>query len=179
MREEGTGMELGQDIEIAFAASEDLPAIVDIYNSTIASRMVTADLEPVSVESRRAWFEEHDPDRRPLWVLKRGGRVLAWASLSTFYGRPAYNGTVELSIYVAEAARGTGVGSVLLQHVLSECPRLGVTTVLGFVFGHNEPSLRLLRKFGFEQWGYYPRVAVLDGVERDLAVLGLRVEAAE
>lgn len=172
-------MALGQDYEIAFATPQDLPAIVDIYNSTIASRQVTADLEPVSVESRRAWFEEHSPDRRPLWVLKRDGQVLAWASLSTFYGRPAYNGTVELSIYVAETARGTGVGSVLLKHALNECPRLGVSTVLGFVFGHNEPSLRLLRKFGFEQWGFYPRVAVLDGAERDLAVLGLRVDTGE
>ncbi|CAM3689382.1 GNAT family N-acetyltransferase [Cohnella lubricantis] len=164
---------------IAFAKPEDLPVIVDIYNSTVASRQVTADLEPVTVESRRTWFEEHTPDRRPLWVLKRNGQVMAWASLSTFYGRPAYDGTVELSIYVGEAARGTGVGSALLRHVLGECPRLGVTTVLGFVFGHNEPSLRLLRKFGFEQWGYYPRVAVLDGMERDLAVLGRRVGAGE
>lgn len=164
------------DYEIEFATPADLPAIVDIYNSTIASRQVTADLEPVTAESRRAWFEEHTPGRRPLWVLKRDGRVQAWASLSTFYGRPAYDGTVELSIYVAEESRGTGVGSVLLRYALNECPRLGVTTVLGFVFGHNEPSLRLLRKFGFEQWGYYPRVAVLDGVERDLAVLGRRVE---
>lgn len=160
---------------IALASPDDLPAIVKIYNSTIASRQVTADLEPVSVESRRAWFAEHDPERRPLWVVKRDGQVAAWASLSTFYGRPAYDATVELSIYVAEERRGTGVGSLLIRHALDACPGLGVKTVLGFVFGHNEPSLKLLRKFGFEQWGYYPRVAVLDGVERDLAVLGLRV----
>ncbi|WP_027091791.1 GNAT family N-acetyltransferase [Cohnella thermotolerans] len=170
-------MDERNEIAIGFAALEDLPAIVDIYNSTVASRRVTADLEPVTVESRLPWFEAHTPDRRPLWTAKRDGQVMAWASLSTFYGRPAYDATVELSIYVAEEARGSGVGSRLLAHVLAECPRLGVHTVLGFVFAHNEPSLGLLRKFGFEQWGYYPRVAVLDGVERDLAVLGKRVEA--
>jgi len=162
-------------IAIALAVKEDLPAIVDIYNSTIASRQVTADLEPVTVESRLAWFEQHRPDRRPLWTAKRDGRLLGWASLSDFYGRPAYGATAELSVYVAEDSRGTGVGSLLLRHALAACPQLGVRTLLGFVFGHNEPSLALLGKFGFERWGFYPRVAELDGVERDLVVLGLRI----
>ncbi|MBB6690467.1 N-acetyltransferase [Cohnella xylanilytica] len=177
MRRGATPLENDRELRIEFARREDLPAIVDIYNSTIASRQVTADLEPVSVESRLPWFEAHTPDRRPLWVARDGERIAAWASLSTFYGRPAYDATVELSIYVAEESRGSGVGSRLIRHVLAECPRLEVKTVLGFVFGHNEPSLGLLRKFGFEQWGYYPRVAVLDGIERDLAVLGKRIEA--
>ncbi|MBB6732191.1 GNAT family N-acetyltransferase [Cohnella zeiphila] len=172
-------MSLSPEPAIVHATREDLPAIVDIYNSTIASRRATADLEPITVESRIEWFERHRPDRRPLWVAKSGERVLAWASLSDFYGRPAYNGTAELSVYVAEDCRGTGVGSRLLKHALEACPGLGVNTLLGFVFGHNEPSLKLLRKFGFEQWGYYPRVAELDGVERDLAVLGLRAGGNE
>lgn len=162
-------------LEIAFARLEDLPAIVDIYNSTIAGRRATADLEPVTVESRLPWFKAHTPDRRPLWVAKQGETVAGWASLSDFYGRPAYNGTAEISIYVSEACRGSGVGSLLVEHAIAECPRLGVNTLLGFVFAHNEPSLRLLRKFGFEAWGHYPKVAVLDGVERDLTVLGKRL----
>src|SRR3977135_4714948 len=75
----------------------DLPQIVEIYNSTIPSRIATADTEPVSVESRVHWFEEHTPDRRPLWVVEDAGRVAAWLSFSTFYGRPAYAKTAELS----------------------------------------------------------------------------------
>lgn len=160
---------------IELAAFEDLPAIVDIYNSTIAGRMVTADLEPITVESRHAWFEEHEPARRPLWVMRRDGRVAAWISLQSFYGRPAYDATAEVSIYVDEALRGTGAGSRLLEKAIAESPALGVNTLLGFVFGHNVPSLRLLQKYGFESWGNLPRVAVLDGVERDLVILGLRL----
>lgn len=161
---------------IELATMNDLPAIVDIYNSTIEGRMVTADLEPITVESRHAWFEEHEPSRRPLWVMKRDGRVLAWISLQSFYGRPAYNATAEVSIYVDESLRGTGAGSRLLEKAIAESPALGVNTLLGFVFGHNEPSLGLLRKYGFESWGHLPRVAVLDGIERDLVILGLRLE---
>ncbi|MDO7908612.1 N-acetyltransferase family protein [Paenibacillus sp. JX-17] len=167
---------MSTQFSIDIARFEDLPAIVEIYNSTIPGRMATADLEPVSVESRIPWFEEHTPDRRPLWVLREGEQIAGWASLQSFYGRPAYNGTVELSIYVNEQFRGRGVGSILVQYVLDQCPRLGVRTLLGFVFGHNDPSLSLLRKFGFEQWGYYPRIAELDGIERDLAIVGKRLE---
>ncbi len=61
-------------MKIRDAAEEDLPAIVEIYNSTVPSRLVTADPEPVSVESRRAWLYEHNPESRPLWVAE-GGRA--------------------------------------------------------------------------------------------------------
>ncbi|MFP3710773.1 N-acetyltransferase, partial [Paraburkholderia sp. SIMBA_009] len=52
------------------ATLDDLPAIVAIYNSTVPSRQVTADLEPVSIDSRRAWFEAHGREKRPLWVVE-------------------------------------------------------------------------------------------------------------
>ncbi|PCE28647.1 N-acetyltransferase [Paraburkholderia acidicola] len=157
------------------ATLDDLPAIVAIYNSTVPSRNVTADLEPVSIESRLAWFHEHGPDKRPLWVVEDGGQIIAWLSFSNFYGRPAYSRSAEVSIYLHEDARGKGLGKQLLAASLAAAPALGIDTVLGFIFGHNEPSLRLFRGFGFDVWGTLPRVAVLDGVERDLVILGHRV----
>ncbi|MGG6313840.1 N-acetyltransferase family protein [Paenibacillus macerans] len=159
------------------AGLEDLPAIVEIYNETIAGRMVTADLEPVAVESRRKWFDEHSPEFRPLWVMRSDGQVIAWLSFQSFYGRPAYNATAEISIYISEAYRTRGIGGILLNKAISACPDIQVKTLLGFVFAHNEPSLALLGKFGFEKWAHMPRVANLDGVERDLVILGKRVEA--
>src|SRR5580698_1726603 len=157
------------------ATLDDLPGIVAIYNSTVPSRLVTADLEPVSIESRLAWFHAHGPQARPLWVVEEGGKVIAWLSFTDFYGRPAYSRTAEVSIYLAEDARGKGLGKQLLEAALARAPSLGIDTVLGFVFGHNEPSLRLFRGFGFKFWGTLPRVAVLDGVERDLVILGRRM----
>ena len=58
------------------ATLEDLAAIVEIYNSTIPSRIVSADTEPVSVEQRSEWFREHEPSRRPIWVMEDGGEVI-------------------------------------------------------------------------------------------------------
>ncbi|MGZ2745131.1 N-acetyltransferase family protein [Burkholderia stagnalis] len=158
------------------ATEADLPAIVAIYNSTVASRQVTADLEPVSVDSRRAWFAAHGPRTRPLWVVEEAGRVIAWLSYSDFYGRPAYRHTAEISIYLDEAARGKGLGTRLLETALARAPEFGVDTALGFIFGHNEASLKLFARFGFERWGNLPRVAVLDGVERDLVIVGKRLD---
>lgn len=161
------------------ATLDDLPAIVAIYNSTVPSRLVTADLSPVTVESRHAWFHAHGPQARPLWVVEAAGEVIAWLSFSDFYGRPAYLRTAEVSIYLSESARGKGLGKELLEAALVKAPALGIDTVLGFIFGHNQPSLRLFRSYGFDTWGTLPRVAVLDGVERDLVILGLRIDRSD
>ncbi|MQQ99150.1 GNAT family N-acetyltransferase [Glaciimonas soli] len=170
------------DYQHRLARQSDLAAIVAIYNSTIASRDVTADTEPVSVESRQAWFDAHNPTTRPLWVVDApqdaitgSTPILGWLSYSDFYGRPAYAGTAEISIYIHEVARGKGVGRYLMQQAIAYAPNVGVHTLLGFIFGHNAPSLQLFNTFGFEQWAKMPGVATLDGIERDLIILGKRV----
>lgn len=165
-----------EELKFRNATLEDLPKIVEIYNSTIPSRMVTADTEDITVESRIQWFHEHTSDRRPLWMIEdQQGAVVGWVSFSSFYGRPAYNGTVELSIYMDENSRGKGYGKKVLQYCIENAPKFDVKTLLGFIFLHNEPSLKLFRHFGFEDWGIFPDVAVLDGVERTLVILGKRV----
>ncbi len=157
------------------ATLDDLPAIVSIYNSTIASRKVTADTEPVSVESRLSWFYDHAPEKRPLWVVEEQGEISGWLSFSNFYGRPAYSGTAELSVYLHEKARGKGLGRYFLQEAILFAPQVSVHTLLGFIFGHNTPSLNLFASFDFEIWANMPRVATLDGIERDLIIFGKRV----
>ena len=156
------------------AKREDLQQIVAIYNATIRSRVVTADIEPISVESRVSWFEEHSPDFRPLWVVEVEGQIAGWLSFSSFYGRPAYNKTVELSVYVHADFRKRGIASYLLVQALAQAPGLGIDTLLGFIFAHNLTSLALFEKFGFARWGELPKVALLDGVERDLVIVGRR-----
>lgn len=163
------------NLTIRNAEINDLTAIVEIYNSTIAGRMVTADLEPVTVESREHWFHDHSHDFRPLWVVESQGQICAWLSFQSFYGRPAYNGTAEISIYIHQDFRGMKLGKYLVQKAIEACPQLQIKTLLGFIFGHNEPSLKLFSHFGFEKWALLPNVAELDGIERDLIILGKRV----
>ncbi|MDB4608064.1 N-acetyltransferase, partial [bacterium] len=74
------------------ATDTDLPAIVSIYNESISGGKATADLVPVTVKERWAWFQEFDPDRRPCWVAEDEGKVVACVYLRSFYaGRLAYN----------------------------------------------------------------------------------------
>lgn len=157
------------------ATLEDLPAIVPIYNTTLSSRLITADTEPVSVESQLSWFADHDPDHRPLWVFYQENLLVGWVSFRSSYGRPAYQGTVEISIYLDPNARVKGFGKAILAECLEKIPAYQVHTVLGFIFAHNEPSLKLFHSYGFEEWGHLPEVAELDGVKRSLKILGKRV----
>ena len=172
------GRALSVDVRMRDATLEDLASIVEIYNSTIPGRIVSADTELVSVEQRLPWFHEHDPARRPIRVAEVDGEVVGWLSLSDFYdGRPAYNGTAEIGIYVREAHRGNGIGGRMLEEAIGRAPALGIKTLTAGAFTGNELSLRLFERFGFERWAYFPRVAELDGNEQDLVVLGLRLTA--
>lgn len=154
------------------AREGDLPAIVAIYNDSIPERRATADTEPVSVDSRRDWFAQHSPQHYPLWVCESGIEITGWLSLSSFRDRPAYAPTAEVSLYVASDHRRRGIGQALLARAVDQAPALGLETLLALVFAHNAPSLSLFRKFRFQQWGYLPKIAKLDEVERDLVILG-------
>jgi phosphinothricin acetyltransferase len=165
-----------EELKFRDALKTDLEKIVEIYNSTIPSRMVTADTEPVSVESKKKWFDEHNSTKRPLWVVEnKSNEIIGWVSFQSFYGRPAYNATVEISIYLEKEQRGRGLGKQILQYCIDNVPKFGIKTLLGFIFSHNEPSLKLFRYFGFEDWATLPNIAELDGVERGLKILGKRI----
>jgi L-amino acid N-acyltransferase YncA len=161
-------------VSIRLATAQDLDAIVEIYNASIPARMSTADLEPVSTEARRPWFDSHSPERRPLWVLEDDGAVAGWLSFTDWHTRAAYGATVQIGVYVAPHAQGRGVGRTLLEHALAAAPALGVRRIIGLVFAHNTASLTLFERCGFERWGLLPGVTVLDGAERDVAILGWR-----
>lgn len=162
-------------LQFRHAEETDLPRIVEIYNSTIAGRMVTADTSPVTAESRLPWFHAHNTTLRPLWMIDLDDNNVGWMSFQSFYGRPAYNGTVEVSIYLDEAARGKGLGKKILRHAIEVSPQYGVQTLLGFIFAHNLPSLKLFTDMGFKEWAHLPEIAVLDGEERSLKILGYKI----
>jgi phosphinothricin acetyltransferase len=111
-------------------------------------------------------------------VAERSGVIVGWLSFQSFYGRPAYAATAEVSVYVSGSVQRGGVGRALLTRAIDNAPSLGLASLVAFVFGHNEPSLALFERHGFDRWGHLPRVARLDGVERDLVILGRRVGAA-
>lgn len=159
-------------MKIRDAVEADLSIIVEIYNAAIPGRMATADLEPISVESRILWYREHQPQTRPVWVIELDNQIVGWISFQAFHSRAAYQRTVELSIYIHPDYQGQGIGKKLLAEAIHHSPNFGIKALVALIFAHNQPSLKLFQCFGFQQWGYLPQIADLDGLERDLIIMG-------
>jgi phosphinothricin acetyltransferase len=158
------------------ATLDDLPAIVEIYNQTISSQIVTADNSPCTVEGRIDWFKEHDASQYPIWIYERQGKVIAWLAFSKFDSKPAYDITSELSIYISEPERSRGVGQFMMEEAIKQAANLGFECLVGRIFAENVASIKLMNKLGFKEWGRLPKVAAFDGIYRDLVILGLRVK---
>lgn len=164
------------DVTIRIATEADLPAVVDIYNQSIPAGWSTADTKPITVADRVEWFRKFDSNKRPIWVAEVNGEVVATTYLSSFYGgRPAYDATAEISVYIATAHHGRGLGKRLKQFVIDQCPRLGVTTLLSMYFDHNDATRRINDKFGFEVVGHLREIAVIQGQKRGLVIAALRI----
>lgn len=157
------------------AKEEDLQNILNSYNATIPSRMATADLEPQSMEERMRWFDKHRDGSRPVWVIELDGHYVGWMSFSNFYGRPAYSGTIEFSMYLDEKYRGKGIGKQALEYAIAQAPSYRVHTLLAYIFGHNPASIALFESSGFTKWGHFPAVAVMDALRRDLLIFGKQI----
>jgi L-amino acid N-acyltransferase YncA len=166
-------------MNIRIARAEDLEALVEIYNQAIAVGQKTADITPVSMENRKAWFEEHTPDRHPLLVAEQDGSILGYLTLSAYRpGRMALRHTAEVSYYIHFDHHRQGVASKLLQQAIEMCPALQIKTLVAILIDSNQASIRLLEKFRFERWGHLPRVAEFDGMEFGHLYYGLRVAKA-
>ena len=160
---------------IRHATEQDLPRIIEIYNSTVPTHQSTADTTEVSIKSRRTWFKKHNPKEKPILVYDIDGKVVAWISLESFYGRQAYHNTAEISIYVAPEYHRQRIGWKLLEEIIKMTPELGIKTLVGYIFSHNDPCLRLFQSFGFEEWGRLPNVAEMNGKEYSLSIVGKRI----
>lgn len=164
-----------QNFSIRLAQGKDLVAIVEIYNQSVLTKQATADLVPVTVADRQAWFDAHT-NNRPLVVAQNVlGQIVGWGSLSDLYARPAYHISSEISIYVADDAKGQGVGKALVNYLLQIAPSCGIEQVIALIFAHNLPSLALFKKLGFQQWGNFKQVCDMQGFIADVAILGKSV----
>jgi phosphinothricin acetyltransferase len=135
------------------AISDDVPAILAIYNEAVLTTTASADIAAESLENRTDWFHTLTTTGFPVVVAEEEGCVLGWGSLKPYNPRPGYRFTTENSVYIAEAARGRGVGKVILADLLRRAGELPVRSVIAGISGDNEASLRLHRSFGFKDAG--------------------------
>ncbi|HEY3318354.1 MAG TPA: GNAT family N-acetyltransferase [Coriobacteriia bacterium] len=150
----------------------DAAAIADIYNQAVLHSTATFDTQPRSTEEREGWLTCRGT-AHPVLVAEADGRVVGWASLSPWSDRPAYARTAEVSVYVDESARGSGVGAALMAALLERARDVGVHALLARVCTENDVSLRLSERFGFGHVGVMREVGEKFGRLLDVAVLEL------
>ncbi|TYZ09543.1 N-acetyltransferase family protein [Hymenobacter lutimineralis] len=158
------------NIRLLPLAAAHWPAVRAIYEQGIATGNATFQTEAPSWE---AWDAAHHQHSR-LVALGAEDEVLGWAALTPVSGRCVYAGVAEVSVYIATAAQGKGVGRQLLQALVTESEHNGIWTLQAGIFPENEPSIRLHQAAGFRLIGQRERIGQMRGVWRNTALLERR-----
>ena len=145
---------------IRLAQISDLDAINTIFNQAVAAKHQTAALTPITDEQRLQWYNEHNVDKYPIFVIEIDDEVVGWYSLSPYRkDREALDQVAEVTYYLHKDHQRQGYGTTLLAHAIQTAPKYGINVLIAILFRHNEPSIKLLEKFNFEMWGNFPKTA--------------------
>jgi phosphinothricin acetyltransferase len=157
------------EIRIEPMEPADWEAVRDIYRQGIATGNATLETE---VPSQDQWDGSHLPSCR--LVARAGGETVGWAALSRVSERCAYGGVAEVSVYVAQAHRGRGIGRALLEKLVAESERSHLWTLQAGIFPENEPSIAIHREAGFREVGRRERLGRMEGRWRDVVLMERR-----
>ena len=165
---------MNKDLEIRSAYLKDLTFIVDIYNQAIRSKSATGDMDEFKIDDRIEWFKKFDPNNFPIYVAELNKKIIGYATLSPYRrGRKAMNKIAEISFYIDYSYHNLGIGYLLISHVISDCERIGKEALLAILLDINKPSIKLLKKFNFEEWGHLPQIINIDDVKCGHLIYGL------
>lgn len=149
------------------ATQEDAERIAQIYNEGIEDRVGTFETRLRSAADVRAWFD----GRHPIVVVEDAGRIVAFASTSSYRARECYAGIAEFSVYVARNGRGRGAGTVAMDALIAAARNAGLWKLLSRIFVENAASRTLMKSAGFREVGIYEKHGKLDGVWKDVVVV--------
>ena len=165
---------MGSAILIEPLRSENWPAVRAIYLEGIATGNAT--FEQTAPEWEQ-WDAGHLPAAR-IVARSDAGEVLGWAALSGISSRSVYAGVAEVSVYVAERARGWGVGRKLLAHLIADSEAEGIWTLQAGIFPENLASIALHKRAGFRIVGRRERLGQMNGRWRDVVLMERRSSVA-
>ena len=156
-------------VHIRHMTSDDWPAVRRIYLEGIASGNATFETQAPSWEK---WDSGHLRDCR--LVAHDKAERLGWAALSAVSARRVYAGVTEVSVYVAESARGKGVGKALLKALIDSAEAAGIWTLQAGIFPENSVSIQLHTSLGFREVGCRERIGKMGDRWRDVILLERR-----
>lgn len=156
-------------IEVIPMLSAHAEAVLKIYQEGLQTGQATFNTD---VPTWEEWSKGHHAHSRLVAVER--GKVLGWVALSPVSARSCYRGVAEFSIYIGSGSRGKGVGSLLLEALITESELNGIWTLHASTFPENTASVNLQKKHGFREIGYREKIAELHGVWRDTVLLERR-----
>ena len=159
-------------VTIRPATEKDLSAINDIYNHYVLHSTCTYQEETETIENRRLWFQQHG-ERHPIVIAHVAGEVVGWGSLSPYHRRSAYRCTVENSVYVHHEHHCRGIGSRLLQELISRAHAVGHHAIIAGIDAEQTASVALHAKFQFEHVGRLKQVGFKFGRWLDVVYMEL------
>jgi len=141
------------------AQLEDLPGILEIYNDVVATTTAIYDEFPRNIEQQTQWYHAKKEGCWPIIICEQEAHVVGFASYGSFRAWPGYRHTVELSLHVAKAWRGQGVGSRLLEALIAKAKEQEFHTIIAGIDSENKASILLHKKFDFQISGELKQVA--------------------
>lgn len=158
------------------ATEDDLIGILAIYNHAVLTSTAIWHETLADIPNRRAWLADRKSKRYPIIVAVEdrgapGDKVLGYASFGDFRPFDGYRVCVEHSVYVAEGARGRGLGRLLVEALYEPARALDKKVLIGGITAGNEPSLALHARLGFVQTGLMPGIGIKFGQRLDLVLV--------
>ena len=146
---------------------EDAQQLLDIYNYYVVNTVITFDLEALSLDAFKEKITTVSADY-PFIVYEENSEILGYAYGSKFRPKPAYNNTVESTVYLKHGAQGKQIGSKLYNELLFLLKQKNVHVVLGVLTLPNEASVKLHEKFGFKEVAHLKEVGLKFGEWQDV-----------
>lgn len=157
------------NVSIRPFSRSDWTAVSSIYHQGLETRNATFE---TGVPDYDVWIKKFHPHL--LWVAVLNNEIVGWAGLQPVSVRKAYEGVVEVTIYVDSNHGGKGIGSALMKHLVSESENAGIWTLYASIFQENTASIRLHLSAGFREIGYREKIAQLDGKWRNTVLFERR-----
>jgi phosphinothricin acetyltransferase len=147
---------INTNLEVRAAAAEDLSAVNDIYNQYVAETHYTFDVEPMTPDARREWFMHYATSGRyRVVVAVSEGVVIGYASSGRFRPKPAYETSIETSVYLAPESVGRGAGSRLYEGLFKSLEGEDVHRAYAGIALPNPASIQLHERFGFKRVAHF------------------------
>ncbi len=149
------------------ATAADLSRIVEIYNQAVIHGIATDDDKQQTVASRQRWFNSFD-NHHPLLVIEKGGQMVGWVGLPTFWPHPNFSQSAEISLYIDNHFQHQHLGTATLHFIDRQAPQLGIKTIVAYIYERNQPSQQLFKQNDYHYAGELTNISHIRGEFRSL-----------